>query len=1099
MPRRTSTPATPAPTGPSVVLPHDLVELAQSNPTWAANIQELRRQWKWAAFSQFFYTFAPLLVAADVSLMDVEDDLARGTMLYIPRLMQRLLYTLTQDRKISVANWQTALRKQYMRRDPVANPIGPEPKQPSRESSREPSTIPEDRDAEGSIVEDVGESAPGEPAGSPSENGLGEQQNAEGKGLVNGNISKELKSEPLDDQHAVRKEATVEPQQDDDVEDSKDWTDLPMLIKLDSLHLLVEWQFQNPHRLRTIMKDDDEGAQWRIEPIGYDAKTNAYWLIGPDRLWIQRVPPRPPKGIKRKRAPTKKSTARASTSKVEEEEYESDAQVLPKRQRAQRPTTRPRAARSRNKKSSGTTAIEETPSNRSTRAAKLQANKKLDVQAKELAEFQRQAAKLAASSKSNSRSAKHSKGQSAGQSSPGKSPRGATFGTRASARLRGPATKEDDEWQKIPEEWLVQSGTTLNAQSSAKKKGKARAKDAEESTEESSDDPMPAAREYKTGLESDSELTELSDDPESQSSRRNSPAVSVAEQLEPIQPEEPVTKIRQTRSRKRAPPPKKDTPVEDVGRQEENASEEQEQYADDNSRIPDDFVEWEAICVTLSEWEHIAERFDKATHYLEKALYKMLTQHVVPAVTAELKEAGRKRKLEDAIVHRKRSSRIAIKESEKEEAKLLAKKKAEEDEKMARVKRMEARAMREEAEREKREHAREQRRMEREEREKRARAKEEREARRTPTEERGSTATPVAPGTHSNESVQLSSVTTPTGVQTPNWILDCEICRKHGLNMDDGLPMVSCGLCNKWQHINCHNVADQRAGRPRRNWDIGQFYCQNCRTKHANRMSYVPTNHQRYPPTQQYSTWNQPSLDPALHPQKNGSTSYSRDPYSQSTSDIRFVSGQNGADFNQEVAYARTQTPHQPPYTRTHGGLTFSHYQPEQRSFLTTRSALPQRVAAQHGPWNNGYPPAEELNVRTPQPAQYSSQFSHGEGSYPSGSGSGVPYQGTPPATQRQSYDGVTQALVAPIPTPSGGQWAGSSNGYFSANDSAVRSAAESLAYLQGSANGHHPGWQHSVNSPPQVNGGMYADRGHSVPTRSDHTMGSVPQYQYPS
>ena len=43
------------------------------------------------------------------------------------------------------------------------------------------------------------------------------------------------------------------------------------------------------------------------------------------------------------------------------------------------------------------------------------------------------------------------------------------------------------------------------------------------------------------------------------------------------------------------------------------------------------------ICVTLYEWEHIAERFEKATHYLEKALYKVLTQHIVPAITAELK------------------------------------------------------------------------------------------------------------------------------------------------------------------------------------------------------------------------------------------------------------------------------------------------------------------------------------------------------------------------------------------------------------------------------------------------------------------------------
>lgn len=89
--------------------------------------------------------------------------------------------------------------------------------------------------------------------------------------------------------------------EDNQVEDyqqpeRKDWLDLPMLTKLDSMHLLTEWQFQNPTRFRTLMKSDDEDASWvrflhltfstpvesmqRIEPIGYDAKSNAYWLIG---------------------------------------------------------------------------------------------------------------------------------------------------------------------------------------------------------------------------------------------------------------------------------------------------------------------------------------------------------------------------------------------------------------------------------------------------------------------------------------------------------------------------------------------------------------------------------------------------------------------------------------------------------------------------------------------------------------------------------------------------------------------------------------------------------------------------------------------------
>jgi hypothetical protein len=43
------------------------------------------------------------------------------------------------------------------------------------------------------------------------------------------------------------------------------------------------------------------------------------------------------------------------------------------------------------------------------------------------------------------------------------------------------------------------------------------------------------------------------------------------------------------------------------------------------------------ICVTLQEWEHIAERFAKATHYVEKALHKILVNEIVPNVTEELR------------------------------------------------------------------------------------------------------------------------------------------------------------------------------------------------------------------------------------------------------------------------------------------------------------------------------------------------------------------------------------------------------------------------------------------------------------------------------
>jgi hypothetical protein len=91
---------------------------------------------------------------------------------------------------------------------------------------------------------------------------------------------------------------------------------------------------------------------------------------------------------------------------------------------------------------------------------------KMDKQARDLVEFQRQAA-----------AAEKTKGKSAAQAPP--PPRG----TRLSKRLRG--STEEDDWQPVPDEWLAEGKT-----------------------------PAPANALPKTGLESDDEsaLTSLSDE-----------------------------------------------------------------------------------------------------------------------------------------------------------------------------------------------------------------------------------------------------------------------------------------------------------------------------------------------------------------------------------------------------------------------------------------------------------------------------------------------------------------------------------------------------------------------------------------------------------
>jgi hypothetical protein len=182
------------------------------------------------------------------------------------------------------------------------------------------------------------------------------------------------------------------------------------------------------------------------------------------------VPPKPPKSLKRKR-PDNKGKSKGAAPQTNSNLSNFRRQPI-KRRRLQNigDEATPRAAKTGGQLTS--------PSNgRGGRAAKTQAQAKLDAQAKELAEFQRQAA-------SASRSSKRQKAEPA-----------RTMGTRVSARLRG---EVEDEWQPVPEEWLVdakdhEAGPSLNGRGKRGGAGK---------------------RAIKTGLESDgesiSDLTELS-------------------------------------------------------------------------------------------------------------------------------------------------------------------------------------------------------------------------------------------------------------------------------------------------------------------------------------------------------------------------------------------------------------------------------------------------------------------------------------------------------------------------------------------------------------------------------------------------------------
>lgn len=200
----------------------------------------------------------------------------------------------------------------------------------------------------------------------------------------------------------------------------------------------------------------------------------------------------------------------------------------------------------------------------------------------------------------------------------------------------------------------------------------------------------------------------------------------------------------------------------------------------------------------------------------------------------------------------------------------------------------------------------------------------------------------------------VSSSASASGSRTPvgeDWMLDCEICHRSGVNkvngyaeipprngfahtwklQDDGSPLLCCGKCSKWHHIACHDLADRKAGRAKRDWDKEEFICRKCQSGRS--LSIVANGSMRQvlngsSPSaaagSSYDAGRTPS--PYYHHQTQASGHTGQLPY-----------GQN---------YPHPSLPHQqlrPAPYQHHTAITFSHYQPQQRGF-TSHSSSPSHL-----------------------------------------------------------------------------------------------------------------------------------------------------------
>ena len=133
------------------------------------------------------------------------------------------------------------------------------------------------------------------------------------------------------------------------------------------------------------------------------------------------------------------------------------------------------------------------------RAAKLNANKKLDAQAKALAEFQRENA-LASGSTRSTRRCGPDNDAAPHLSRPSR-------GTRVSNRLRRANPDPEDEWQSIPDEWLTEDNSEPPSRKSTRNAKPGRLWDGDTDSESELENQKP----IKTGLESDGSVSDLTD------------------------------------------------------------------------------------------------------------------------------------------------------------------------------------------------------------------------------------------------------------------------------------------------------------------------------------------------------------------------------------------------------------------------------------------------------------------------------------------------------------------------------------------------------------------------------------------------------------
>ncbi|KAI8089055.1 uncharacterized protein BX664DRAFT_332062 [Halteromyces radiatus] len=324
------------------------------------------------------------------------------------------------------------------------------------------------------------------------------------------------------------------------------------------------------------------------------------------------------------------------------------------------------------------------------------------------------------------------------------------------------------------------------------------------------------------------------------------------------------------------------------------ASEKEEEKEEDTSD-DEDWTPWKMVCMTAAEWQHFPEKYAKSNHVQEQEFHHLLVEDVLPKVLPVVEEHEKNRKKQEALLSRKRSSRILVRELEALEQQQVDSNYSRGATQQEPLSRLEKKRLQREMEQKKQQaQAREERALYREQRlqekemaaEKARLERERRLARRrgdSPTLDLGFSANgndhnrlfqdtaltnpwhqqqqqqhelKVTLTVNRNHKTKISTKTTKKSKKGTNhdknskdtlgkrkrgrkpkiqqkakqeeesWIFNCS-CGVHGIDLDDGTPMIACEKCNEWKHIQCLRESGQVDDRLM-SFDDFIFICRRC-------------------------------------------------------------------------------------------------------------------------------------------------------------------------------------------------------------------------------------------------------------------------------